>query len=66
MRYVEAMPRVEGSNPGLSLSFIRSHPERRGVHHKKKHKSTKVARNEERWQGRERRIEIEEPAGVSG
>ena len=34
-------PRVEGSNPCFSRSFIHSHPERRGDRHEKKRKSTK-------------------------
>ena len=55
------MPRVEGSIPGLSISFICS------SRREKKRKSTKVSRNEEtRRRRRERREEEEEPAGVSG
>ena len=45
---------VEGSNPGLSLSFIRFQirVEKRRFRHKKKRKCTNVARNEEKWQKR--------------
>ena len=59
-------PRVGGSNPGLSISFIRTHPERRGVLVKKKRKTTKVSRNEEIWHALGHRNEMDEPAGVSG
>ena len=50
----------------LFLLFTPKPESRRGVRHKKKRKSTKGTRNEERWRARERRIEEERSAGVSG
>ena len=46
-------------------SFSKSES-RRGVRHKKKRKSTNCDPKRREWQTRERRIEEEEPAGVSG
>ena len=61
--YDEAMPSVGGSNPRLSLSFIRqSLVARRNVRPRSRPKKKRVRQK----QRRERQIEEERPAGVSG
>ena len=42
-----ATPRVEGSNPGLSLSVIPFQPERRGLFLQEEGRSMKVSQKEE-------------------
>ena len=49
----------------LFLLFVSNQVEKRRSS-REEPKSTKGARNEERWRARERRIEEERPAGVSG
>ena len=55
------LPRVGGSNPGRSSSFIHFL-----TYSEKKRKTTKVSSNEEIRKKRERRVEDEGLAGVSG
>ena len=57
-------PRVEGSNPRLSLSFIRSKSEEAFV--TRRNVSARSGPQRREWRARERRTEEEERAGVSG